>query len=216
MGIIYWRADAEHAYMINNMQGIALETDVWEAYIACQSKGREVFKQCAADEYEWSFHTVIAYANYEDNPPLTPEIEPPPTVKSITVKPVTVKIDARGDNEDTNATDFKFWMFSVKAATDSDKSLSYVYGQRGIMNDGTVTVSVALKRGANFLKRVSFVFHYHPGSKGAVVGGAAGSKWHFKPFDKAKKWVRVEEYDFVKLDPTMVKNVKEIVKRKPK
>lgn len=209
MSIIYWRESAEHAYLIEGMQGVALEESLWDAYLACGAKGREVFRQCAAEDHEWLYTTVIAYADYEDNPP--PEIIAAPKVRQA---PVTVKIDARTDNEDTDATAFGKWMLKVKEATDSDRSLSYHCGERKVMNDGTVTVRVAVRRGQAFLKRVSFVFHYHPGSKGATVGHGAGSKWHFKPYDYAKKWVRVEDHQFGALDGTMVKSVKDIARRK--
>ncbi len=204
MGIIYWREEAEEAYVINSMQGIALEKQVWDDYIACQGKGREVFKQCAADSYDWSLSTVIAYAAYEDNPPPVVVIRLPTPTPVV----VTVRVDSKTRKEETEAGAFKLWMYSVKAATDADRSLSYQYSKAYGLRDGTISVAVGVMRGDRFLPRVGFVFHYHPGSKGASVGSTAGSKWHFKPFDGASKWVRVEDYDFVKLDAGMVKEVK--------
>jgi len=58
---------------------------------------------------------------------------------------------------------------------------------------GTVAVSVTVRRGAaTYLSRVSFVFHYHPGAKGAQVGGEyrgnvrRGSKRLFVLWTRAK------------------------------
>ncbi|HEX7390732.1 MAG TPA: hypothetical protein VF286_11510, partial [Acidiphilium sp.] len=128
--------------------------------------------------------------------------------------PVTVKIDARDTKEDTTANGFINWMFLVKAATDKDKSLSYSYGPGRILKDGTVAVSVSVKRGDRFMSKVSFIFHFHPGVKGPAAGHGYASKWHFKPFDGARKYVRLEAHAFNKLDSTMVKTVKEIARKK--
>ena len=211
MSIVYWRESAQQAYHINSMQGIALEKDLWAAYISCGAKGREVFRQCAAEDHEWLYTTVIAYADYKDNPP--PKIVPLPKVQKA---PVTIRIESRTEKEDTNATSFTEWMLKVKVATDADRSLSYHCGERKVMKDGTVSVPVSVKRGDRFLRFVSFVFHYHPGSKGATVGHGGGSKWHFKPYDYAQKWVRIEDHQFSKLDGTMVKSVQDIARGKKK
>jgi hypothetical protein len=220
MGIIYWQDEAEAACTANNMQAVALNAGLWAAYASCGQKGRAVFQQCALDSFEWSLDTVLAYAAYVDPPvhtatapaPIAPMATAPIPVAAVAAAPATF-IRARGKDEDTNEGKFITWMRDVAAATNQDRSLAYQCGARRVLvGDGTVAVSVAVRRNAAFLQGVSFVFHYHPGAKGASVGGAEGSKWHFKPFDGAKKWVRVADHGFGHLDAAMVKRVKEIAR----
>lgn len=221
MGIIYWQDESETACTANNMQAVAINAGLWAAYASCGQKGRAVFQQCALDSLEWSLDTVLAYAAYVD-PPI-PTATAPATIASMPTAPIPVAapsaapapfIRGRGKDEDTNEGKFITWMREVAAATNQDRSLSYQCGARRVLGDGTVAVSVAVRRNATFLQKVSFVFHYHPGSKGASVGGAGGSKWHFKPFDSANKSVRVADYGFSQLDAAMVKRVKEIARGK--
>ncbi len=221
MGIIYWQDESETACTANNMQAVAINAGLWAAYASCGQKGRAVFQQCALDHLDWSLDTVLAYAAYVDPPvptatapaPIAPMPTAPIPVAAPAAAPATF-IRGRGKDEDTKDGKFITWMHEVTAATNRDRSLSYQCGARRVLGDGTVAVSVAVRRNAAFLQGVSFVFHYHPGAKGATVGGAEGSKWHFKPFDGAKKWVRVADYGFSQLDAPMVKRVKEIAKGK--
>lgn len=209
MGVIYWQDSAEAFQIATSMQAIAVDAGLWEAYISFGTKGREIFQQCAKDSFDWSLDTVLAYAAFEDSP--QPKASnPQPNKQQPAAAPSSgVHIRARGDDEDTKYESFFKWMNEVTAAVKQDSSLSYFRGGRRELKDGTVAVSVAVRRGAAFLRRVSFVFHYHPGAKGAQVGSTEGSKWHFKPFDGAKKWVRLVDHQFALLDQTMVKAVKE-------
>ena len=225
MGIHYWQDQSDSVQVARTMQAIAIDPDLWSAYAGCGQKGRAVFQQCAADEYDWMLDTVLAYAAYEENPP--PTVTPPIVMTPIVTMPVmtppkvtkiatpTVKVRARGKEEDTNGTSFSAWMLEIKAATDQDKALAYECGiRRALKKTGTVAVSVGIRRGAKFIPNASFVFHYHPGVSGATVGHGEGSKWHFKPYDGADKWVRVPEHHFGDLDAAMVKRVKDIARNK--
>ncbi len=219
MGITYWQDESEAASNAGNMQAVALNPGLWGAYASCGQKGRAVFQQCALDSFEWSLDTVLAYAAYVDTPP--PAVTAPAPTAPMPVAPILVAaaapatiVRAKGKDEDTNDGKFIAWMREHTAATKQDKSLSYAPGARRVLKDGTVAVSIGIRRNANFLPGASFVFHYHPGAKGASVGSAEGSKWHFKPFDGAKTWVRLADHAFGYLDAAMVKRVKEIAKGK--
>ncbi len=217
MGVIYWQDGAQSFQIATSMQAIAVDAGLWAAYVSFGTKGREIFQQCAKDSYDWSLDTVLAYAAFEDGPqPVASQPQPRATPQPVATPSSGVHIRARGDDEDKNTGPFIQWMKDVTAAVKQDSALSYVCGGRRVLQgDGTVAVSVAVRRGAKtFLSRVSFVFHYHPGSQGAQVGSTAGSKWHFKPFDGAKKFVRLEDHQFGLLDPTMVKTVKDTARGK--
>ena len=218
MGVIYWQDGAQAFQTATSMQAIAVNAGLWEAYVSFGTKGREIFQQCAKDSFDWSLDTVLAYAAFEDSP--QPKASKPQP-KASTPQPVAasssgVRIRARGEDEDKNTGFFVQWMNDVTAAVKQDSSLSYVCGRRRVLpGDGTVAVSVTVRRGAaTYLSRVSFVFHYHPGAKGARVGSTAGSKWHFKPFDSARKFVRLEDHEFGLLDQTMVKAVKDTARNR--
>jgi hypothetical protein len=217
MGVIYWQDGAQTFQTATSMQAIAVNAGLWEAYVGFGTKGREIFQQCAKDSFDWSLDTVLAYAAFEDSPQPKaskpqPKASPP---QPVAASSSAVRIRARGNAEDTNPGPFVQWMKDVTAAVKQDSSLSYVCGKRRVLpGDGTVAVSVAVRRPAAYLRRVSFVFHYHPGAKGAQVGSTAGSKWHFKPFDGAKTFVRLEDHQFALLDQTMVKTVKNTARQK--
>lgn len=209
MGIIYWQEEAQAFRTATSMQAIALNTGLWEAYVSVGKKGREIFAQCARDEIDWSLDTVLAYATFEDTPPSKPAKTEPVASSSS-----SVYVPARGNDENTKVDAFVKWMKDVAAAVGQGSPLSYAYGDRRVLRDGTVAVSVSVCRGSSFLSRVSFVFHYHPGTKGAQVGSPEGSKWHFKPFDGADKRVRVADYQFGHLDQAMVRKVKDIARKR--
>lgn len=217
MGVIYWQDGAQAFRTATSMQAIAVDAGLWEAYVSFGTKGREIFQQCAKDSFDWSLDTVLAYAAFEESPqPKASKPQPKATPQPVAASSGGVHIRGRGDAEDKKTGSFVQWMKDVTAAVKQDSSLSYVCGGRRVLpGDGTVAVSVTVRRGAtNYLSRVSFVFHYHPGSKGARVGSTAGSKWHFKPYDGAKKYVRLEDNQFGLLDKTMVKTVKDTARNR--
>jgi len=210
MGIIYWREDMGDFVTARTMQDVAIERSLWDLYAAFGSPGREVFRSCAGEDHSWLLDTVLAYAAYMENPTPPPRPVAPPTSST----PARTFVRGRDKPEDTRQSDFAKWMGEVTLAVRGDKTLAYSIGDRRVLKDGTVAVSVAVHRGKHFLQKVSFVFHYHPGAQGARVGATAGSKWHFKPFDGAQKYVRVEEHDFGKLDADMVRKVKDVARRR--
>lgn len=215
MGIIYWKDDGGAPHLATSMQAVAIDASLWNAYIGFGSKGRDIFRQCALEDHEWLFDTVIAYATFVERPPATPVQAPPPRARpaaAAVAPPVRVHVPQRGKDEETSDAKFIAWMIAVSNAVKTDSALSFSCGKRRVLGDGTIAVSVSVERGGHFLPRVSFVFHYHLGAKGARVGATEGSKWHFKPYDGAKTWIRLPEYKFGDLDASMVKAVKAIAK----
>ena len=87
MGIVYWQDEANTAFIATNMQAVAINKDLWDAYASYGSKGRAVFQQCATDTTEWSFDTVMAYAANEENPPAPPVAAAPPIAAVKIVRP---------------------------------------------------------------------------------------------------------------------------------
>lgn len=214
MGINFWKDDAEVVCVIRNMQSVAQDQSLWNAYMSCGDKGREVFKQCLADEFhDWSLNTVLVWANEVDTPS-TPTPTPTPTVSTIVPTP-SVTVRGMGKPECTNASSFINWMTEQTGVVTKNKGFTYLYGKRRVLEgDGTVAVSVSIACNGTLINGTGFVFHYHPGAKGATVGSTEGSKWHFKPFDGAKKHVRADDSQFCKLDQVMVKRVKDIARNK--
>ncbi len=180
MGIIYWKEDGGASHVATSMQAVAVDASLWNAYIGFGPKGRDIFRQCAFEDHEWLFDTVIAYATFVERPPATPvQAPPPPAAPAAVAPPPRVHVPQRGDEESSSDRKFIAWMIAVSNAVKSDAGLSYGCGDRRVLRDGTVAVSVGVQRGGRFLPRVSFVFHYHPGAQGARVGATEGSKWHF-------------------------------------
>lgn len=217
MGIIYWKEDGGAFHVATSMQAISVDANLWNAYIGFGSKGRDVFKQCAVEDHEWFVDTVIAYASFVEKPSSTASAapsSPPPAPPAAAAPAARVRVPQRGEKESSSDREFIAWMTAVSNAVRSDAGLSFEYGDKRVLRDGTVAVSVSVSRGGSFLRRVSFVFHYHPGSQGAGVGAAYGSKWHFKPYDGAPKWIRLPDYKFGDLHSAMVRKVKDIARGK--
>jgi hypothetical protein len=209
MGIAYWKEGVELTSVLKNMQSIALDPNVWAIYIGCKDGGRAVFKQCVADDScDWSLGTVEAWANEVDSPP-------PADVAPNPAPPVPkANVPAKGDNERKNQRDFVQWMITQSTLVKNESELSYRYGKKRELSDGTIAVTVTIARKGAAINNTDFVFHYHPGATGAAVGAPSASKWHFKPYDGAQKHVRLEDSDFSKLDTTMLKTVKNLARGK--
>lgn len=223
MGIVYWKDDSEFVCVARNMQAVALDQGLWDAYLTCQDKGRAVFKECLADEfYDWSLGTVLTWAESVDNPTdgAVTGGEPTPTTggttgsRAPTTQTPRVSVPTRSREAGTKYAAFYNWMVEQTGLVGQHSQFSYVYGGRRVLSDGTVAVSVSIARNGKVINHTDFVFHYHPGVKGATVGHGSASKWHFKPFDGAKKYVRMEDSQFSKLNEGMVKQVKSIAQNK--
>lgn len=220
MSIVYWDENAQTFFLATSMQSVAIDPDLWKVYLACGEAGRRVFKECVTEDHEWSLDTVRAYAAEMDKPPEVtppPQTTPPPQpVAPTQTRAPTVAIRARGKDEDTSASKFITWMYEHTGLVTGNPGLSYGFSGNYTLSDGTIGVSVSFKRNGTAIRGrgLSFVFHYHPGVKGASVGHGYASKWHFKPYDGAKKFVRLEDSQFASLDSAMVKRVKDIARGK--
>lgn len=222
MPIVYFQEASEAFVLATSMQTIAVDPGLWAAYMRCNSAGRDVFKKCASDPYlEWGIDTVIAWADFVDNPPPVALPAPPPPAPVVQAPPHTAtaptpSIRARGTNEDKSAKEFYQWMVDHTKLVGADTGIGYLCGNKRELasnsSEVTIAVSVGFTRGAKPVggKGLGFVFHYHPGVKGASVGHGAASKWHFKPYDGAPKFVRLTDSNFNLLNAAMVKRVKDI------
>jgi hypothetical protein len=220
MSIVYWDDSAQDFFLATSMQAVAIDPDLWKVYLACGQEGRKVFQECIREDHEWSLDTVRAYAAEMDKPPVTtppPQATPTPQPSAPTTpSPTVTAIRARGTGEDSSASKFIAWMYEHTGKVAGDPGLSYGFSNKYTLRDGTVGVSVSFNRAGRAIRGrgLSFVFHYHPGATGAKVGSVNASKWHFKPYDGAQKYVRLEDSQFASLNTAMVKRVKEIARGK--
>ena len=93
------------------------------------------------------------------------------------------------------AADFKGWLTRQAAMVAGSAGLQFHCGAAYPLSDGTISVPVSIYRNGAGYPQTNFVFHYHPGASGPSVGHGYASEGHFKPFDGAPKYIRVEKHE---------------------
>jgi hypothetical protein len=186
--------------VVSNMQDVARDARAWEVYLTLNPLQKENFLIALGLDIIVPFSRVLEFSKPKTEPVLVPVIVTP---HPESIVPFT-----------KSAHDFKGWLVRQAKLVDENPGLKFHLGERYPLTDGTISVPIEIRRTGVKAQGTSFVFHYHPGVKGPSVGHGFASAGHFKPYDGAPKWIRVEQHEFSSIAGMLPRDALQAAKKK--
>lgn len=163
--------------IVNNMQDVARNPHAWTVYQKLNPIQKENFREALSLSIVVPMKNVLEVSK-------GPAVAPPPPPPVPVPESIVTFQGSPGD--------FKGWLTRQAALVDANQGLQFHFGARYPLSDGTLSVPISIYRSGAEAAGTKFVFHYHPGADGPSVGHGYASQGHFKPFDGAAKYIRVE------------------------
>jgi len=167
--------------IVHSMQEVANHDEVWPRYLALNPLQRENFRVALSMDIVVPFFRVLEVSR--------PVVVVPP-VAPVPVVPMPESIVPF----QTAADDFLGWLTRQATLVRDNGGLRFVYGDAFRLSADTVSVPIVIQRNGVEVAGTRFVFHYHPSASGPSVGHGYASEAHFKPYDSAPKYIRVEHH----------------------
>ena len=188
--------------VVRSMQEAAKNIVVWTRYQQLTHVQRDAFRTAVALDIVVPLTRVLEMAA---GPPVPVVLPPPPPT------PYPEGIVGFQDS----AAEFLGWLQRQTALVSGSAGLSYRFGARYTLKDGTVSVPISILRDNAVAPQTKFVYHYHPGATGPSVGHGYASQGHFKPYDGAPKYIRVESHQFATLTGTLPADARQRARNGP-
>jgi hypothetical protein len=173
------------AVTAKNMQQVADNDRMLQFYNSLDPAQQESFKSALADEKTWTPAEFLKS--------VTARVSNLP--KAETPYPESIM----PYNKDVGG--FKGWLRrQALLIDDNPNGLAFVLGEAYELESSgnqarTISVPIHITRNKMKCAETEFVFHYHPGVGGPSVGQANASSGHFKPYDRAQKFIRMTQDD---------------------